>query len=165
MMLRETTTGRGEIQPWWRMRTPITGVTPPLTKRLSPSSPSTTTTSGSPSRSLCGSCWPCSWNLVSDARLNLLEGFPQPNLLIHPPPTAARGWVIRNWTVPVTQTVDCIFNRYFLWVSCSLCSDLVLNFVYSSGEMSPSSTENRRGTKVDAKPGSCDWDINILWLN
>ncbi len=65
MLLRETTRRR-KIQRWRHTRTPTMKQTPPLTERLSPSSPSTTTTSGSPLRSLCGSCWLCSWNSVSD---------------------------------------------------------------------------------------------------
>lgn len=48
-------------------RIPIARQTPRLIKRLSPSSPSTMNMLGRPLRSLCGSSWPCSWNLVSVA--------------------------------------------------------------------------------------------------
>lgn len=57
---------RREIRPWRGTRAPTIQLTPLLTKRLSLSCPSTTTTSGSPSRSLCGSSWHCWWSLVSE---------------------------------------------------------------------------------------------------
>lgn len=85
MLLRDTTR-RGETLPRWRRRTPIIKVTPLLPGRLSPSSPSTTTTSGSPLRSLCGSSWPCWWNLVSDSNYRGISW-----LLINAPTPLQRG--------------------------------------------------------------------------
>lgn len=61
----EETTRHGATQTWSQARTLLSIATRPLLKRLSPSSPSTTTTSGSPLRSPCGSSWRCSWNSVS----------------------------------------------------------------------------------------------------
>lgn len=65
LQLRETTRRR-EIGPRRGTRAPTIQLTLLLTKRLSPSCPSTTTTSGSPLRSLCGSSWHCWWSLVSE---------------------------------------------------------------------------------------------------
>lgn len=61
----EKTMRHGAIQTWSQARTLISIATLLLLKRLSPSSPSTMTTSGSLLRSPCGSSWPCSWNSVS----------------------------------------------------------------------------------------------------